>query len=263
MIRRTSTLLTIALALSSILLALTPNQVIAQEAEYRLDVNRDFGYGNGSDIRGNFSLRIYGPIDTIRTVIYQMDGQEIGQVNEAPFVFRFVTSDYPDGWHELSAVIVTTDGRQITTPPVRLNFVSSAQQADAMKRIFGFTIILLVILGAIGAGSQFLATRGAKPTTPGAPRKYGLLGGTICPRCNRPFPIHIWSINLVGGRLDRCENCGKWTFVQRRHPDELAAAERAELAAAKAEENALPGAVEETEEEKLRRLLDESRYRKL
>ncbi len=238
-------------------------QVQAQDVEFRLNVRRDFGYGSGSDVRGNFSLTIYGAQETIRAVTYLMDGQEIGQVSEAPFRFRFVTGDYPDGWHELSAIVETIDNRQVTTPVVRMNFISAAQQSDAMKRIFGVVVALLVVMGGAGIGTQFLAMRGGKKSSPGTPRSYGFLGGIICPRCNRPFSIHFWSVSLIGGRFDRCDNCGKWAFVRRYHPDALAAAEYAEQKAIQAEENTLPGALEESEEEKLHRLLDESRYRKL
>lgn len=252
----------ILLFCTAALLGLVSTQVQAEEIEFRLDVNRDFGYGNGSDVRGNFSLTIYGAQESIRTVIYLMDGQQISQVSQAPFRFRFSTSDYPDGWHELSAVVETTDNRSVTTPVVRLNFISSSQQSAGMKRIFGLILAMMVILGGIGIAAQFVTLRGGKHKAPGAPIRYGLLGGTICPRCNRPYSIHIWSISLIGGRLDRCEHCGKWAFIQRRHPDLLAAAEKAGLQAAQVEENTLPGAAEESDEEKLHRLLDESRYSK-
>lgn len=260
---RSPTLLSVLFFFTAALLLLVSPQVQAQEIEFRLDVNRDFGYGNGSDVRGNFSLTIYGAQESIRTVKYLMDGEEIGQVSQAPFRFRFSTSDYPDGWHELSAVVETTDNRSAATPVVRLNFISSAQQSAAMKRIFSLTLVLIVIGGGIGVATQFITLRGGGHTTPGVPKRYGLLGGTICPRCNRPYSIHIWSISLIGGRLDRCEHCGKWAFIQRRRPDLLAAAEKAGLQAAQAEENTLPGAAEESDEEKLHRLLDESRYSKL
>lgn len=246
-----------------IFLVLISTQAHAQDVEFRLDVNRDFGYGNGSDVRGNFSLTIYGAQESIRTVIYLIDGQEMSRINQPPFRFRFSTSDYPDGWHELSAVVETTDNRSVATPVVRMNFLSSTQQSDAMKRIFGLTLGLIVIAGGIGVAAQFITLRGGKHTAPGAPRHYGLLGGTICPRCSRPYSIHLWSVSLIGGRLDRCDHCGKWAFIQRRHPDLLAAAEKSELQAAQAEQNTLPGAAEESAEEKLRRLLDESRYSKL
>ena len=260
---RSLTFIIVLFFCTAALLLLVSTQVQAQEIEFRLDVNRDFGYGNGSDVRGNFSLTIYGAQESIHAVKYLMDGQEIGQVSQAPFRFRFSTGDYPDGLHELSAVIETTDNRSVTTPVVRLNFISSAQQSAAMKRIFGLVLAMVVILGGIGIATQFITLRSGKHTAPGAPRRYGLLGGTICPHCNRPYSIHIWSVSLIGGRLDRCEHCGKWAFIQRRHPDVLAAAEKAGLQAAQAEENTLPGAAEESDEEKLHRLIDESRYSKL
>jgi len=62
------------------------------------------------------------------------------------------------------------------------------------------------------------------------------MGGTICPRCNHPYPFHIWGLNLVGGRLDRCDQCGKWAYARRYQPDVLAAAEKDEMEQAQAAE---------------------------
>jgi hypothetical protein len=61
------------------------NPVLAQDTNYRLVVNRDFGYGNGSDVRGNFSLKIYGNQETIRAVTYLIDGKEMAHLTEPPF----------------------------------------------------------------------------------------------------------------------------------------------------------------------------------
>jgi ribosomal protein L32 len=57
-----------------------------------------------------------------------------------------------------------------------------------------------------------------------------MLGGTVCPKCGRPFPRHLFGIKLIVGRLDRCDNCGKWVMTNRATPAALRAAEEAEKA---------------------------------
>jgi len=94
------------------------------------------------------------------------------------------------------------------------------------------------------------------PAPLGAPRSYGLSGGTICPNCGRPYSRHIWAPNVVIGKFDRCPHCGKWRVVQRLSTATLRAAEQAEL---EGSEPSLPE-TPLSEEEKLRRLLDDSRF---
>ncbi len=238
-----------------------PAAAQAQNPEYRLHVRRDFGYGAGSNIRGNFSLSIYGTETNIQSVKYLIDGQEMGTVSQPPFGLQFKTSSYPSGQHQLTAEVTTKDGRTVVTPPIGYNFLSASQESSDMGKIFiplGGGILLITL---IGVGIQFLMMRRGK-MQPGAARHYGLKGGTICPRCGRAYPIHFWSINLIGGALDRCDFCGKWAIVHRHSPAELAAAEKAERAALRTGESSLPGInpKEETEAERRKKLLDESRY---
>lgn len=90
--------------------------------------------------------------------------------------------------------------------------------------------VVIAILGLSLGGRQlasWIANRDRRLA--GKPAISGLLGGTICPKCHRPFAIHLWSIRLVVIRLDRCPHCGRWSFVQSVHPDILAAAEDAAL----------------------------------
>ena len=63
-------------------------------------------------------------------------------------------------------------------------------------------------------------------------------------------------INLVVGKLDRCENCGKWSIMRGYPLDVLRAAEAAERAA----EQSTSPVSEKSEEDKLRDMLDDSRY---
>jgi len=69
--------------------------------------------------------------------------------------------------------------------------------------------------------------------------------------------MHIWGLNMGLGKFDRCPHCGKWSVVRRVNPDLLAAsAEAAERAAR--QETAVSEPL--SDEEKLRRQLDDSRF---
>ena len=63
--------------------------------------------------------------------------------------------------------------------------------------------------------------------------------------------------NLLAGKLERCPHCGKWAIVPRAAPQVLQ----------EAEDRLREGSLEtettsESEAEKLRRMLDESKYEK-
>jgi hypothetical protein len=80
----------------------------------------------------------------------------------------------------------------------------------------------------------------------------------VCPKCGRPFPLHWWAPHLLASKFDRCEFCGHVGLFTPASREVLAAAERAELAAAQPEQPV----VEKSEDEKLREMIDESRYTK-
>jgi hypothetical protein len=92
----------------------------------------------------------------------------------------------------------------------------------------------------------------------GAVRHYGWAGGAICPKCKRPTMVHPFSPHF-GFRLkfDFCENCGKWSLMRVLPESELRLAEVEERQAAEKVQPAL-----KTEEEKLKEILDESKYSK-
>lgn len=244
------------------LLAVFTRPVLAQETEYKLDFNRNFGYGSGINVRGSMSLAIVGNLEAVRKVTYSMDGKTIAEVSAAPFKFNFSTADYPVGLHKFSAVVETQDGQQVNTNAIQRNFLSKDEESQSMQKIFIPILAGVLLFTLIGVGSQVWAARKGRVQAPGTPRSYGMMGGTICPRCGRAYAVHVWSLSLVAGRLDRCDFCGKWAFITRRSPADLAAAERAERAALRDSESSLPGAQEngETEEERLRKMLDESKF---
>ncbi len=251
-----STFLLFALILG-ILFAVVASPVAAQESEFRLSVNRNFGYSSGAEIRGSFTLAVVGP-ETIQSVTYLLDGEPIDTISAAPFKLVFQTGDYPFGNHTLSARVQTSDGRTLTTPERVFIFATAEQESAAIRRILGPMGVILVGIVVLVGLSMFLGTR-KKPLVqlpPGTPRKYSLSGGGICRHCHRPVPLHWWGINAGVGKYDRCDLCGKWSIFRRVPRQELEAAEAAELAQAQSK----PEPSSKSEDEKMRDLLEDSRY---
>jgi hypothetical protein len=234
---------------------------LAQSEDYRLNLHRTFGYSSGSQIRGSFSMDVVGP-GTLKSVTYRIDGKDMGMVDAAPFSLAFQTSQYPAGWHELSAVVETTDGKRFTTVSRRFEFATSEQEASTVTSlilpIFGGIILVLVI----GMGIQFffLRNRSGVQMPLGAQRNYGIIGGGVCPQCHRAYPLHWWAPNL-GFRMkfDRCIFCGKWSIIKVLSHSELAAAESAELQMAQPAQTFS----NKTEEERLKEMIEKSKYSNL
>jgi DNA-directed RNA polymerase subunit RPC12/RpoP len=229
--------------------------------ELRLRLNRDFGYSSfgGSQIQGTFSMTITGPQDLARVVFY-LDDQILGEDTEAPFSLRFVTDNYDLGVHTLQAIGTSADGRELRSNVIRTEFVAAGQGMDIAARIIGITFG--VIFGGMALAFLFsnVLGKGKKTDLPlGAERRYGGLGGTVCPKCSRPFSIHIYSLNLMAARFDRCPYCGKWSFIRRTSHDELKRAEAVELEWASPDQKV---AAEKTEADLLKDL-ENSRYQDL
>lgn len=233
-----------------LLLLLLPAAVSAQEAaELSLSLLRDWGSSLGSSIQGTFSYRVNGPDDLAR-VVFLMDGENIGEDEEAPFRWQFKTDSFPLGVHTMSAVGYTVDGRTLQSNTIQRQFVSSSES----NRLLYWVIIPIIVL-ALGGRllSSRIANRGSKQT--GQPAVNGPFGGTLCPKCGRPFAMHIWGFNVVVGKYDRCPHCGKWSLVRRVHPDILAGA--VEAFAEDKEQEATPPA---DDPQSLSKRLDESRF---
>ncbi len=247
-------LFSIGVLLAALLAA--PTLALAQ-SQFSLNVHKNVGYDAGSQIRGDFTMSAVGG-EKVASVTFLMDGQSIKTVDAPPFELRFNTTDYALGWHDLSAVGHTSGGSTLTAPAQRFEFVSQEQEFAGMGQIMvpilaivGGLIVIMLVLQFAGINV------GKKRQLPlGAARSYGALGGAICPHCKRPFSRHWWGLNMLTGKLDRCEFCGRWSVVRRASPEALAAAEQAELA------DARPAAPirAESEEERLRREVDESKY---
>jgi hypothetical protein len=228
--------------------------------ELILRLSRDWGYSSGTGkIQGLFTLKATGP-DNLDRVAFYIDDQVIGEATVSPFKYQLDTDNYDLGVHTLEALGFTSDGREIASNQYRLEFVSAEMGWQSGARValpivgtvFGIILLVYLVPALLGRGKR-------QTLAPGAPRNYGVLGGAVCPKCSRPFAVHIYGLNLLVGKYDCCPYCGKWSLVRQAPIETLRAAEAAELADAQ-------GVVEfsgESEEEELRKQLDDSRYRDL
>jgi DNA-directed RNA polymerase subunit RPC12/RpoP len=248
--------------LTLLLIILSTFTVRAQEnTQLTLKLSRDFGYsGFGGDIQGTFTLKASGA-ENLSRVTFLIDGSTLAEVSQPPFQVQFNTGNYNLGVHTLSAVGRTASGQELQSNAIQANFVTPGEGWSAALKIIIPVLALVLAAALFSAVVPWLTSRGKTSQLPfGTPRNYGVLGAAVCPRCGRPFGRHWWGINLLAGKLDRCPNCGKWSIVRRATPAELSAAEAAELAAAKAEQGEAPAL---SEEERLRRELEDSRYQDL
>lgn len=245
-----------SLLLGLILGVLFSSNGLAQEEGITLRMSRDFGYSSGTgDIQGVFSMRVSGPDDLARVEFF-IDEQMIAAVTGGPFRIQFSTDDYPTGMHRLYAIGYLPDGTELTSRQLSANFVSADEGWQAATRILAPVGIVLLAAVLFSVVVPALATRGKIEKLPlGESRHYGLHGGGICPRCQRPFGMHLWGLNLGLSRLDRCPYCGKWSVVRVQSQSRLRQAEQAELEWAQASLPQPDGA------EKLRKELEESKFR--
>ena len=247
--------LSLGLLIAVFLSLVTVFSTQAQNEELTISFSRDFGYSSGGgDIQGLFSIKVSGP-DTLTKVVFYMDDTVMGEDAEAPFGFQFQTDSYPPGEHAMYAIGTTSDGRELKTKVVNANFVSAEEANQATMRI---VIPVLVIVGVailLSVAVPLLTGRKTVALEPGMHRNY-TMGGTICPKCQRPFAMHLYGINLGLSKLDRCPYCGKWSVVRRQSLEKLRAAEEAELESAK-ETGSVQGM---TEEEKLKKQLEDSKF---
>lgn len=238
------------------LLAVIFTAAAQAETPLTLGLRRNFGYSSGAgDIQGNFTLKAT-PNQAVERVVFYLDGEVMGEAASEPYELRFVTDSHPVGVHELSAKGFTASGQELESNLIRVNFVTAEASRNTMFKILGFVFGALILVMIITWAISSLLGKKATPIPLGARRNYGVLGGSICPRCFRPFPRSLLGVNLVVGRLERCPHCGKWSLVHRASLEALRAAEQVELEQA-GEAVAAPSL---SEEERLRKELDDSRY---
>jgi hypothetical protein len=213
-------------------------------------MSRDWGYGGfKGDIQGLFTMHVTGPTDLVKVSFY-IDDSVIGEVDKAPFNLQFNTDNYPLGFHDLYAVGNSSTGLEYRSNIVRAEFVPASSSSKTIFPILG------IVLGAviISAMIPLLMGRRTKKMPLGAERNYGAGGGAICPKCHRPFPLSLLTPHLAFSKIAICPYCGKLSLVRPEPIEKLRLAEKAELVGEKA---MVP---EETEEEKLKKEMDDSKY---
>jgi DNA-directed RNA polymerase subunit RPC12/RpoP len=220
-----------------------------------LRLSRDWGFGGFGQIQGLFSMRVTGPEDLVR-VQFMIDGLTIAEDEEPPFSVQFHTDNYPSGMRTMSAAGETADGGVLQSNEIGAEFLSAEAAGKATTKFIIPLMGLVVLILALTAGFSLVAARKRKPVAWGQPRKYGLSGGTICPKCGRPFPLSLLGLNMGLGKFTACPHCGKWSVVRSRPLAELRAAEASELERA----GEKPQVAERSSEEKLQQDLDDSRY---
>jgi hypothetical protein len=240
-----------------ILIAITASPAFAQQDEYQLGLTRVIGFNSGDLIRGTMNLFVIGPADNIQSVKYLIDGKVVAEITQSPFSATFQTTEFASGYHDLSAVVQTKDGRSVSTATRKFNFATPEQERSGLFNILGPILGIVALVMVLGFAAQMLLFKNKfKSMPPGTRREYGIRGGTICPKCGRPYALHWWTPNLPGARFDRCDFCGKWSLVHRYSIDGLRAAEQKEIQSFGTSEPI----VEKTEEEKLREMLEKSKY---
>jgi hypothetical protein len=234
----------------------TPSSTVVTSG-YRLNVNRLFGYSSGNQIKGSFRLSVIG-VSNILSVDYMIDGQVMATLDTAPYNLDFQTGTYSFGMHTMSAIITTTDGRNLEVPDRQFDFATAQQEQQSIVGVIVPLGAVILLAAALGLGLQFLFMRNKKHefVPLGTDRNYGLRGGAICPNCHRPTVLHPFAPHFgFRTKYDICENCGKWSVMTVLPLSELRKAEAEEAKSAKSNQ-----VVPKTEEEKLKEILNESKY---
>ena len=122
------------------------------------------------------------------------------------------------------------DGSVRTTPSISYRFLSPEEANQQLTRVLigiGIVVVATLLLVAVLQIILF-RKKSIRVRPPGEPNSYGILGGAICPNCSLAFPRHLLGFNLLVGRLDRCDHCGKWVMTKRASPSALQNAEEAQ-----------------------------------
>lgn len=185
-----------------------------------VSLNKDFGYAAGGEIQGSFSLQVRSPDDVVR-VEYFLDGELVFTSNEAPFKYKFNTTDFELREHTFSAIGYRLDGSQIHSSEIVRVFISAEQSWEKVGKILVPLLVGVALLTLLGSGGSVLLGRKREFKL----GEYGIAGGVICPRCTFPYARNLWAPNMLVGKLQCCPHCGKWAIVPRASGSMLAAAE--------------------------------------
>ena len=233
--------------------------VSAQTSDIIIKFSRDFGYSSigTNEIQGLFSISV-SSVSKIKSVVYYIDDEILGEVLSEPYKFQFSTDVYPEGQHKIYAQVESETGEILRSQEIATTFISAeASRAGTIKLIvpiLGLTLLVSILAFVIPA-----ATRKKKGGLPlGTQRKYGSAGGAICSKCKRPFERHIMSPNLLVGKLEICPHCGKWGIYRSLPLDTLRKSEKDELK--RSNKITSFGDSSEKGDEILRKKLEDSRF---
>ncbi len=236
-----------------LMLALSIIPVAAQgsDASLQLTIDRNFGFSLGGRIQGKFTLKAEGP-ENLTHVEFLIDDAVVSTDRERPFRYSFNTGEYDLGVHHISAVGYTSLGEILRSLVRKYEFVSVEESLRGATGIVVPILIGIAALVVIAALSTMLMRRKG-----GRPRigEYGSAGGAVCSRCGLPFERHVLSPNLLIGKLERCPHCGKWAIVRRASREALEKAEERWM-----DDEARGGLDMESEEDKLHRMIEDSRF---
>jgi hypothetical protein len=232
------------------LLCAPPAQAQDGEPTLSFRLNKIFGYALGSDIQGSFNVSVQD--EGLTEITLYIDGQQVEVDDQAPFRIQFSTSDFSAGDHSIQVRGSTTEGEEVVSQTVVVNFLSTEQ---ARTQTVDFVVPLLAVILAIMVLSSVLPALWGRRKRAFQPGDYGPAGGTVCARCKLPFSRNLFSANLLVGKLERCPHCGKWGLVRRASSADLEAAETRYAATLS------DGVIQQEDEQAhLRRMVDESRY---
>jgi hypothetical protein len=233
-----------------LIMTVTPTLAQGELPELRIRLNRNFGYGGfDNKIEGRFSIHVRDA-DGFESVAFYIDDKIIETRNAAPYSTDFHTENYSAGSHLIYAIGSTSSGSEIRSNEFNRVFISSDEVGSI---VVGMLVPIIAILVLAFAVSTFLpGLLGRKQTfTLG---QYSTAGGAVCKNCAKPFGRKLMSPNMMVGKLERCPHCGKWQIASRAAEDELSAAEK-HLSSDEA-----PSPQSESDEDKLKHQIDDSRF---
>jgi len=243
------------LSLLFIVFLLAPCEAYAQEEaeSIELRVVKVFGFRVGNKLQGRIGMRVDGQ-DSLSRVEFYFDDTLINEDDVSPFRYDFSTGEISPGEHTLSAIGYTEDGRTLASDIGTYTILSADEAVEGIQQyMIPLLIGVVIFLVMAGAISSLITKRTGPPYKIG---DYGPAGGAVCRRCGMPFSRHVMSPNLVVGKLERCPNCGAVSVVRRGTPMELRVAEERLLADMQNRREA----PEEDQDERMRRMLDETRF---
>ncbi|MBN1267106.1 MAG: hypothetical protein JXA25_16570 [Anaerolineales bacterium] len=232
-----------------------PIQVFAQEEEgaLQLRMRKDFGFNAGLKIQGKFTLSLSGS-DSFSRVDFYVDEELVYSDDSAPFEYAFHTDSIGLGTHAFFAVAIDANGKKRISETLTREVVSAEEGWQTAGKIALPILAFSLLAALLGTAGPMLLGRKNRSFELG---KYGLMGGVVCPRCGLPYSRSFLAPNLLFGKLVRCPHCGKVAVLRAASAETLRTAE--DRFRSQSGEGAFSG---ETEEESLRRSIEDSRFEK-